>query len=78
MAALFALGVMSIVWMSMVAALIAGEKLIPWRRVATYGTALTLVGLGALLFIAPGAIPGLSTPDTHPMSPMESMGGNSP
>jgi hypothetical protein len=57
--------------MSVVAGLIAGEKLIPWRRVATYGTTSILVVLGALLFIAPGAIPGLSTPDTHRMSPAE-------
>src|SRR5918912_553143 len=43
MAALFALGVMSIAWMAFVAALIAGEKLIPWRRAATYGTAAILL-----------------------------------
>ena len=39
MAALFALGVMSLAWMAFVAALIALEKTLPWRRVATYGTA---------------------------------------
>ena len=39
MASLFALGVMSIVWMAFVAALIAAEKTLPWRRVAVYGTA---------------------------------------
>ena len=32
MASLFALGVMSIAWMAFVAALIAAEKLLPWRR----------------------------------------------
>ena len=37
MASLFALGVMSIAWMAFVAALIAVEKTLPWRRVATYG-----------------------------------------
>ena len=37
MAALFALGVMSLVWMAFVAALIAVEKLLPWQRVATFG-----------------------------------------
>ena len=37
MASLFALGVMSIVWMAFVAGLIAFEKLIPSRRLATYG-----------------------------------------
>ena len=32
MAALFALGVMSIVWMALIAALIVLEKTLPWRR----------------------------------------------
>jgi predicted metal-binding membrane protein len=62
MAALFALGVMSIAWMAFVAALIAAEKLIPWRRVATYGTAAILLVLGVLLLAAPDAIPGLTIP----------------
>jgi predicted metal-binding membrane protein len=39
MASLFALGVMSLVWMAVVAGLIAFEKLIPSRRAATYVTA---------------------------------------
>ena len=34
MASLFALGVMSIAWMAVVAGLIAVEKTLPWRRVA--------------------------------------------
>ena len=34
MAALFALGIMSVVWMAVVAGLIAFEKTVPWRRVA--------------------------------------------
>ena len=46
MASLFALGVMSIAWMAFVAALIAAEKTLPWRRVATYGTAAILLALG--------------------------------
>ena len=48
MAALFALGVMSIVWMAFVAGLIAIEKTVPWRRAAVYGTAVILFGLGVL------------------------------
>ena len=43
MASLFALGVMSVAWMAFVAALIAVEKMLPWRRVATYGTAAILL-----------------------------------
>ncbi|HEX6663533.1 MAG TPA: DUF2182 domain-containing protein [Gaiellaceae bacterium] len=62
MASLFALGVMSVTWMGVVAGLIAAEKTIPWRRVATYGTAAILLALGVLLLAAPDAIPGLTIP----------------
>ena len=55
MASLFALGVMSIVWMAIVAGLIAFEKLIPSRRAATFGTAGVLLVLGVLLIAAPDA-----------------------
>jgi predicted metal-binding membrane protein len=75
MASLFALGVMSITWMAVVAGLIAAEKTVPWRRVALYGTAAILLTLGVLLFTAPDAIPGLTIPGNSmgrqmtPMSP---------
>jgi predicted metal-binding membrane protein len=62
MASLFALGVMSLAWMAFVAALIALEKTLPWRRVATYSTALVLLALGVLLIAAPETIPGLTVP----------------
>jgi predicted metal-binding membrane protein len=64
MASLFALGVMSIAWMAFVAALIAAEKMLPWRRAATYGTAVILLLLAVLLVAAPDAIPGLTIPDS--------------
>ena len=67
MAALFALGVMSIAWMAFVAALIALEKLLPWEPVATYGTAAILLVLGVLLIAAPDAIPGLTIPGSGMM-----------
>jgi predicted metal-binding membrane protein len=69
MAALFALGVMSIAWTAFVAALIALEKLLPWRRAATYGTAGILLVLGVLLIAAPDAIPGLTIPGSGMMDP---------
>jgi predicted metal-binding membrane protein len=62
MASLFALGVMSVVWMALVAGLIAVEKTFPSRRVATYGTAGLLLVLGILLLVAPDAIPALTVP----------------
>ncbi len=66
MASLFALGVMSIVWMAVIAGLIAIEKTVPWRRVARANAAV-LLALGLLLLMAPGAIPGLTTPGHMPM-----------
>jgi predicted metal-binding membrane protein len=74
MAGLFALGVMSIAWMAFVAALIAIEKTLPWRRAATYGTAAILLVLGVLLLAAPDAIPGLTIPGGDAMPQMQGMG----
>jgi len=62
MAALFALGVMSIAWMAFVAALIAAEKTLPWRRTVTYGTAVILLLLAGMVVAAPDVIPGLTIP----------------
>jgi predicted metal-binding membrane protein len=73
MVALFALGIMSLVWMAVVAGLIAVEKTLPFRRVASRGTAAVLLGLGLLVLIAPTAIPGLSTPMQAPMHNMSRM-----
>jgi predicted metal-binding membrane protein len=75
MASLFALGVMSVLWMAVVAGLIAFEKTIPWRRVASYGTAAVLLALGTLVLTAPGSIPGLTTPRDAPMQEMTPMEG---
>jgi predicted metal-binding membrane protein len=73
MASLFALGVMSVAWMAVVAGLIAFEKLIPFRSVATYGTAAVLLTLGVLLLAAPDVIPALTVPGSGSMSQMGSM-----
>jgi len=73
MASLFALGVMSVVWMAVVAGLIAFEKLIPSRPFATWGTALLLLLLGGLLIVAPDVIPALTIPGSGSMSPMDGM-----
>ena len=76
MASLFALGVMSLIWMAFIAGLIAIEKTLPWRRVTTYATVALLLALGALLLAAPDAVPGLAVPGTDQMSttdPMDEM-----
>ena len=68
MASFFALGIMSVVWMAVLAGLIAVEKTLPWRRVATYGAAAILVVLGALMLLSPNAIPALTISDGGSMS----------
>jgi predicted metal-binding membrane protein len=70
MLALFALGVMSVVWMAFIAIVIAVEKIAPWRSPVTYGTAALLVGLGVLVFVAPTAVPGLTIPGMQDMPMM--------
>lgn len=67
MASLFALGVMSLTWMAVVAGIIAVEKALPWRRTATLGATALLLGLGLLLLAAPGSVPGLTVPGGQPM-----------
>jgi predicted metal-binding membrane protein len=74
MASFFALGIMSAVWMAIVAGMIAIEKTLPWRRVATYGTAGLLLVCGLLLLASPDALPGLTIPSSGMMSPMNQMG----
>jgi predicted metal-binding membrane protein len=70
MASLFALGVMSVFWMVVVAVLIAIEKTLPWRRAATYGTAAILLVLGVLVLAAPDAVPALTIPGAGSMDQM--------
>jgi predicted metal-binding membrane protein len=67
MASLFALGVMSVTWMAFVAGIIAIEKTVPWRRAVTYPTAALLFFLGAVLLVAPDALPGLTVPSGQTM-----------
>jgi predicted metal-binding membrane protein len=75
MAALFALGVMSVGWMAFIAALIAIEKLVPWRALANRGIAVLLLALGLAVAFTPGDVPGLTLPDSPQASEaMQSMG----
>ena len=76
MAALFALGVMSLTWMALVAALIALEKTLPWRRAVTWLTAALVLALAIAVVAVPGDVPGLVVPgSSHAMSAMQSMSG---
>jgi predicted metal-binding membrane protein len=58
MAALFALGLMSLAWMVVIAALIAVEKLLPWEATATAAVTVVLLALGVAVAVAPGAFMG--------------------
>lgn len=75
MAALFALGVMSVTWMVFVAALIALEKTVPWLRALTWGTAAILLVLAIAILATPHSVPGLVVPNgSHAaMTTMKSM-----
>jgi predicted metal-binding membrane protein len=68
MAALFAVGVMSIGWMAVIAAFIAGEKLLPWPRAARTAVAVALVALGLAVSVAPAEVPGFTEPGGGAMS----------
>jgi predicted metal-binding membrane protein len=69
MAALFALGAMSLTWMAVLAALVAAERLL--SRNARLGVALVLVALGAAVAVAPADVPGLTVPGATPMHAMQ-------
>jgi predicted metal-binding membrane protein len=62
MAALFALGVMSILWMAVIAALITIEKVLPWRRIALWSITLLLLALAVGVVAVPGSVPGFVVP----------------
>jgi predicted metal-binding integral membrane protein DUF2182 len=73
MTALFALGVMSIGWMVLIAVLIAIEKLLPWKAVPSGVTAALLVVLGVAVMFFPDEVPGLTIPMHDVSMPMDSM-----
>jgi predicted metal-binding membrane protein len=77
MAALFALGVMSLGWMALVAALIAAEKLLPRQALASAGVAVLLLVLGLGVAFAPASVPGLTQPGSpQAMQSMQGMDGS--
>jgi predicted metal-binding membrane protein len=62
MAALVASGIMSVTWMAVVSAVVVAQKLLPPRAAVDVPLALAIVGLGALIVIAPSSVPGLTPP----------------
>ena len=65
MAALFALGVMSLTWMALVATLVALEKLSTRPRAATVAAAALLIALALAMLTVPHDVPGLIVPDSR-------------
>jgi predicted metal-binding membrane protein len=74
MAALFALGVMSLIWMALIAGLVAFEKVGPWGRTAKVATAGVLVVLAVAILALPRDVPGFVVPGSpgsmHSMTAM--------
>ena len=58
MLVLVALSVMSVTWMALAAALVLAQKLLPVKAAIDLPLALTIVGLGLLIIIAPSSVPG--------------------
>jgi predicted metal-binding membrane protein len=73
MAALFALGVMSLTWMALTAALVAVEKTSPWPVAARIATASVLALLAAAILALPHDVPGLIVPGSGGMHAMKAM-----
>jgi predicted metal-binding membrane protein len=57
-----ALGVMSVTWMSVIAVLVIGQKLLPARAAIDVPLALAIIGLGILIVVARSSVPGLTPP----------------
>ena len=72
MLALFALGVMSLVWMAVVAGVILVEKVSPRGELVARATAVVLVATGVWVAAAPGSVPGLTQPTGEMKMEMQS------
>jgi predicted metal-binding membrane protein len=59
---LVALSIMSVLWMSVIAVLGLAQKVLPAKATIDVPLALAIVGLGVLIVIAPGSVPGLAPP----------------
>jgi predicted metal-binding membrane protein len=74
MAALFALGVMSLTWMALIAVLVALEKTGPSPSAARLAAATALALLAVGILAAPHDVPGLVVPSLGGMHAMKMIG----
>jgi predicted metal-binding membrane protein len=75
MAGLFALGVMSVTWMALIAGLVVVEKAGPWPRASRAAAAIVLAGLALGVVLAPHDVPGLVVPGSGAIRTMTRMMG---
>jgi predicted metal-binding membrane protein len=73
MLVLFSLGVMSLVWMGVIAGVIFAEKVLPGGERLTRVIGIAFVALGIWIMLSPGSVPGLTDPgsDMGPSMQME-------
>ena len=71
MAALFALGVMSVSWMVVIAAVIFVEKVFPRGPRLTRAVGIGLIALGLWVAVSPSSVPMLTEPGHSPSMEME-------
>ncbi|MGZ4295750.1 MAG: DUF2182 domain-containing protein [Solirubrobacteraceae bacterium] len=74
MAALYALGVMSLTWMAVVTVLIVGERVLRPSAITVRAVAAVLIVLGIAVAAAPASVPGLTIPNMS-MPAMTGMNG---
>jgi predicted metal-binding membrane protein len=71
MLVLFAVGLMSLFWMAVVAAAVLAEKALPGGPRLSAALGLALVALGLWIAVAPGSVPNLTEPPGgHDAAPM--------
>ena len=71
MVVLFALGVMSVIWMVVVAGVIFAEKVLPQGLRLTRAVATALLALGIWVAFSPSTVPVLTEPGLSPSMEME-------
>jgi predicted metal-binding membrane protein len=71
---LFALGVMSVPWLLLIASLIFAEKVLPLGHRITPYFAVAFVAAGVWVAVAPGSVPGLKQHDSGTRMPMARIG----
>jgi predicted metal-binding membrane protein len=78
MVILFALGVMSLLWMAVVAAAIFAQKVLPGMHRLSLPIAVAFVAFGVFVAAAPNRVPGLTRPGTAPTMHMSPRGQMEP